>query len=159
MRTFNVMVMVIRSPILLYVHTCTCMYIPFHFGLFMQVYPSTIDYASLKSLLLTQYGSDVEYRSSRRRGTDSSHRSRRPRSAVRFRDEVRVDTGHLHDLHRSVRDLSADHERLETELEREIRNRYRYVVSYSLSYCDFLNNFCAQFLIAIWLSGDSDVNN
>ena len=76
-------------------------------------------------LVFTQYGSDVEYRSSRRRGTDSSHRSRRPRSAVRFRDEVRVDTGHLHDLHRSVRDLSADHERLESELEREIRNRYR----------------------------------
>ena len=104
-------------------------------------------------LVFTQYGSDVEYRSSRRRGTDSSHRSRRPRSAVRFRDEVRVDTGHLHDLHRSVRDLSADHERLETELEREIRNRYRYVVSYSIFYCDFLNYFCVHLLVLIWLGG------
>ncbi|KAF6040078.1 CEP128 [Bugula neritina] len=61
------------------------------------------------------HASDGEYRSSRRR----------PRSAVRFRDDVRVDREHIHDIHQTVRDLSADHERLESELEREIRNRFR----------------------------------
>ncbi|XP_067941862.1 centrosomal protein of 128 kDa-like isoform X2 [Watersipora subatra] len=65
-----------------------------------------------------QYSSDQEHRSSRR--------MRRPRSAVRFHEDVRVDKEHLHDIHKSVRDLSADHERLESELEREIRNRYRH---------------------------------
>ena len=64
-----------------------------------------------------QYASDQDYGRSRRR----------PRSAVRFDEEVRVDKEHLHDIHKTVRDLSADHERLESELEREIRNRYRYV--------------------------------
>lgn len=65
-----------------------------------------------------QYASDQEYRGSRRS---------RPRSAVRFRDEVRVDRDHLHNMHQTVRDLSADQERLESDLEREIRNRYRLV--------------------------------
>jgi len=46
---------------------------------------------------------------------------------VRFRDDVRVDREHIHDIHQTVRDLSADHERLESELEREIRNRFRLV--------------------------------
>lgn len=64
-----------------------------------------------------QYSSDTEHRSSKRR----------PRSAVRFSELVRVDKEHLHGLHQSVRDLSADHERLESELDREIRDRYRHV--------------------------------